>query len=315
MAAAADYSARTGGRALLVYKDNRLVLERYTNGHAPVERWKIFSGTKTFWTVAALAAQAEGLLDLDEPVSDTITEWKGSKKAGITIRQLLECSSGLDPASRLHRKGIPDRNAIAIGLPLVAPPGRAFIYGPSHGQVFLEVLTRKLRSRGLTAWAYLDQKVLIPLGLRDFPARTDDKGVPLWATGFELTAREWGAFGRALLFESPQILPPGALAAALQPSRANKAFGLCFWLNAAADSPFARVVDVEEELDPDWKKQNWRGAALSKKAPPDLFAAIGSYGQRLYFIPSARLLVVRLGQGREFRDAPFLDLLFSGPAR
>ncbi len=312
---AAAFSAQKGGRALLIYRDNRLIFERYNNGHSSNERWKIFSGTKAFWTAAALLAQQQGFLRLEEPVSETITEWKGTNKRGITVRQLLECSSGLDPAFKLHRKGIPDRNTIAVGLPLVAPPGRAFIYGPSHGQVFLELLSRKLLPQKTTVWAYLSKNVLMPLRLRDFPTRTDDKGVPLWATGFELTAREWGEFGRSLLFHSPRILPDGALADALRPSRANPAFGLCFWLNAAVSSPLARIVDVEEELEPPWENQNWRGAVLSKSAPPDLFAIIGSYGQRLYFIPSARLLVVRLGQGRDFRDAPFLDRLFADTNR
>lgn len=310
--AAADYSKQAGGVALMVWRGERLVFERFGSGYGRDTRHKIFSGTKTFWTAAALAAQAEGILDLDERVSDIIPEWRAGAKREITLRQLLQCASGLEPGFRLHREGFADRNRVALGLALVAAPGRAFLYGPSHGQVFLEALERRLRPRGQTAWGYLGEKVLAPAGLRNFPVRRDRRGMPLWATGFELSAAEWGAFGRALVSGNPGLAPPGGLAEAFAPSPANPAFGLCFWLNAGARQPGARVVEVEEELDKDWREQRWRGAVLSVRAPEELLAAVGSYGQRLYLVPTLRLVVVRLGRGREFRDEPFLDRLFGG---
>src|SRR4029434_3820066 len=98
------------------------------------------------WGIAALAAVQEGLLKLDDPVSDTITEWKSDpRKSQITIQQLLNQTDGIEGASRLQRSTIRDRNAMAIALPIAAEPGSAFIYGPSHLQIFSELLRRKLR--------------------------------------------------------------------------------------------------------------------------------------------------------------------------
>jgi len=69
------------------------------------------------------------------------------RKSEITIRQLLNQTDGIEPAPHLHSESIRDRNTAAIQLPLVAAPGSAFAYGPSHLQIFAEVLRRKLNGR------------------------------------------------------------------------------------------------------------------------------------------------------------------------
>jgi len=80
-------------------QNGRTIFERYANSGSANRRWPIFSGTKSFWGVAALAAAQEGLFKLDDPVSNTITEWKNdSRKSQITIRQLLSQTDGIEGA-------------------------------------------------------------------------------------------------------------------------------------------------------------------------------------------------------------------------
>src|SRR5215475_12892960 len=189
-AQAAKYSESRRGSAMLVIQNGRTVFEHYANGGSANTRWPIFSGTKSFWGIAALAAAQEGLFRLDDPVSDTISEWKTDpRKSHITIRQLLSQTDGIEGASRLQRPSIRDRNAMAIGLASVAEPSSAFIYGPSHLQIFSELLRRKLRGRNVIS--YFEAHVSNPLGLYDLKYKKDARGNPLPATGFELTAREW----------------------------------------------------------------------------------------------------------------------------
>src|SRR5262245_51283614 len=89
-ARAAKYSESRRGSAMLVIQNGRTVFEHYANGGSANRRWPIFSGTKSFWGIAALAAAQEGLFKLDDPASDTITEWKNDpRKSQITIRQVL----------------------------------------------------------------------------------------------------------------------------------------------------------------------------------------------------------------------------------
>src|SRR5258708_35895371 len=130
-ARAAKYSESRRGSAMLVMQNGRTIFEHYANGASANRRWPIFSCTKSFWGIAALTAVQEGLFRLDDPVSDTITEWKSDpRKSPITIRQLLSQTDGIEGASSLQRPSIRDRNAMAIGLASGAEPGSAFIYGP-----------------------------------------------------------------------------------------------------------------------------------------------------------------------------------------
>jgi hypothetical protein len=70
---------------------------------------------------------------------------------------------------------------MAIRLPAVAEPGSAFIYGPSHLQIFSELLRRKLKGRGTTT--YLEGHVSNRLGLGRLNFKKDARGNPLPATG------------------------------------------------------------------------------------------------------------------------------------
>src|SRR5947199_6469648 len=197
-ARAAKYSESKRGVAMLVLQNGRTIFEHYANGGSARGRWPIFSGTKSFWGVAALAAARDGLFKLDDPVSETITEWKSDpRKSQITIRQLLSQTDGIEGASRLQRASIRDRNAMGIRLPTIAGPGSAFIYGPSHLQIFSELRRRKFKRRGTIA--YFEGHVSNGLGLRRLNYKKDARGNPLPATGFELTAREWARFGELVL--------------------------------------------------------------------------------------------------------------------
>ncbi len=200
-------------------------------------RWPIFSGTKSFWGIAALAAVRDGLFRLDDLVSDTITEWKNDpRKSRITIRQLLSQTDGIEGASFLQRASIQDRNAMAIRLPTLTEPGASFIYGPSHLQIFSELLRRKLRGRSTIA--YFEGHVSSRLGLHRLNYKKDARGNPLPATGFELTAREWARLGELVLgngnYRGRQIVPAALLREAFTGSQANPSYGLTFWLNQQA---------------------------------------------------------------------------------
>lgn len=311
--AAGEYSAARRGHSLLVTQRGRTVYENYSNGSNAGTAHKIYSGTKSFWAVATLVAAQEGLLDLDEPASKTIGEWRTDGRKDITIRELLNFTSGLDPNFRLHSRSQTDRNAAALKTTVVAPRGKAFTYGPSHGQVLCEILRRKLATRGEKPFGYLRRTVIDPLAIGRFEIRDDSKGNPLVASGFQLTARQWSKFGHLLLgrgsYNGRVIVPERQFDQLLRGSRANQAFGLCLWLNKGARSPAARDPDIEDMLEEPWQKQNWRGACIASDAPADLYAAVGSAYNRLYVIPSLDVVIVRQGQNAKFSDAEFLRLI------
>jgi CubicO group peptidase (beta-lactamase class C family) len=309
-ARAAKYSESRRGVSVLVIQNGRTIFEHYANGGSASRRWPIFSGTKSFWGIAALAAVHDGLFSLDDPVSDTITEWKSNpRKSQITVRQLLSQSDGIEGASRLQRASIRDRNAMAIQLPTLAEPGAAFIYGPSHLQIFSELLRRKLGGRSVIS--YFEAHVSNRLGLHDLKYKKDARGNPLPATGFELTAREWARLGELVLesgnYHRRQIVPATLLREAFVGSQANPAYGLMFWLNH--DAPNGREVDMERMLDLPWQNAEWTGVCICKDAPADMVVALGSHYQRLFILPSLKAVIVRQGSGGNFSDAQFLRLV------
>jgi CubicO group peptidase (beta-lactamase class C family) len=310
-ARAAKYSESKRGVSMLVMQDGRTIFEHYANGGSASGRWPIFSGTKSFWGIAALAAVREGLFKLDDFVSDTITEWKSDpRKSRITIRQLLSQTDGIEGASRLQRASIHDRNVMAIRLPIVAEPGSAFIYGPSHLQIFSELLRRKLKGRATTA--YVEGHVLNRLGIGRLNYKKDSHGNPLLATGFELTAREWARLGELVLgrgnYHGRRIVSADLLREAFAGSPANPSYGLTFWLNQQAST--GREVDLERMLDLPWQSAQWADVCFCKDAPAEMVVALGSGYQRLFIIPSLHALIVRQGSNARFSDARFLRLVF-----
>lgn len=293
---------------MLVLQNGRTVFEHYADGMVANGRWPIFSGTKSFWGIAALCAARDGLLQLDEHVADTITEWKSDpRKSQITVRQLLSLTSGIEGAPHLHRGSIPDRNAMAIRLSILAEPGTRFIYGPSHLQVFCELLRRKLNGRSATS--YLQETVLSPLGLSGLEFKKDARGNPLPASGFELSAKEWAKLGELVIghgsYHGHQIVPAELFRQALTGSNANPSYGLTFWLNR----PSGHEIDVEKELELPWERARWIDISICKAAPADLIVGLGSGYQRLYIIPSLNAVIVRQGRDAKFSDSRFLRMV------
>jgi CubicO group peptidase (beta-lactamase class C family) len=310
-ARAAKYSESRHGFSMLVIQNNRTVFERYAFGATANGRWPIFSGTKSFWGIAALSAVGEGLFKLDDPVCNTITEWRSDPvRSQITIRQLLSLTDGMDGAPHLHRASIPDRNGLAIKTSLVAQPGTAFTYGPSHLQVFGELLRRKLNGRNATS--YLEERVLDPLGINSLEYKKDARGNPLLASGFELSAREWARLGELIIgngnYHGRQIVSADLLRQAFVGSGPNPAYGLTFWLNRSVGF-LAREQDIERMLDLPWQRDAWGGVCICKGAPPDMVVGLGSGYQRLFVIPSLKTVIVRQGESARFSDAYFLRLV------
>lgn len=299
-----DYSREHEGLAVLVYHGGELVFEDYHNGHSREKAHHIYSGTKSFAPIVALIAQADGLLELDEPVAKTITEWAGDpKREKITIRHLLDFTSGLEHVdAKLHRRKFENKYEIAVAAEARRKAGERFQYGSVHLTVFGELIKRKLRARDPKKHAdsdfvsFLDERLLEPIGCECSRWMRDSADNPMVAYGAFLTAREWAKFGLFLLNRGrvgdEQIVDEKALAACFVGSKANPNYGLNFWLFDQRRVPSA--------------------------IPKDTIGAFGMFKQKLYVIPSRKLVVVRFGKEgarSAFRDSDFLERLLTAPAK
>jgi len=310
--AAAEYSAGLRGISLLVIEDGEVVHETYPNGGAEDRAQPLASGTKSFAGILAAAAVQDGLLDLDELVSDTITEWQGSRRETITVRQLLNLTSGLRNPRRAAQ--IPSFN-VAVQLSLEALPGTAFSYGPVSFQVFGELMRRKLDGDPLE---YLTERVLDPIGLEVAHWRRDREGNPTLSAGARLTARNWARFGEFILARGEWNGEPLVSAEAFEElfvgTEANPAYGLSWWLIEPIDPEFASVTPPLNNSTDFWHHPD--------AFPEDMVMAAGMGDQRLYVSWEQNIVVVRqaegivgamLGRRLSWSDVQFWRLLDAEP--
>ena len=278
--AALEYARKHTLHALLVATRKETLLETYESGYRADLPHPLYSGTKSFWGLAASAAQDDGILDLDESAADTLVEWRNDAwKRTITVRQLLTMSAGF-PFGGLGA-AVPAFDA-AIAVPLRDRPGTAFTYSGIPWQAFGAFFSRRLASRGESPLEYLQRRILTPIGLRKVPWRTLHDGTHTLPTGAQLTARDWLKYGRLILgegrFDTAHIVSPAAVRRCLAPSAANPRYGLGFWL-------------------------------ASDNAGTDIAYASGAGGQGLYIVPARDTVVVHYGKSNSFKHDAFLRRL------
>lgn len=282
-AAAMRFSEERTGVALLVLVDGVSVCHSAAKSlETPHELW---SGTKSFVGLLAAAAVQDGLLTLDEKVADTLPDWRDDeRKQAVTIRHLLSMTSG--QASEIGR---PRGYQAAAQSPVQLQPGASFRYGPTPLQTFGEVLTRKLRARGLdeSPLDYLDRRILKPAGISYARWRNGPDGNPLLPQGAVLSARQWAQFGELVrhgaMVDGKPIVDAEAFEELFGGSDANPAYGLTWWLprRTGSGDPVTAQFDL---------------ARNPQAVPADTVIAAGAGEQRLYIIPSLGITVVRQGK-------------------
>ncbi|MCC7020347.1 MAG: sulfatase-like hydrolase/transferase [Ardenticatenales bacterium] len=292
----AAYNAAADGVSLYVTRDGIPVCADYPNGGSPAASHALASGTKSFSGVMAAAAIEDGILTgWDEVVADTITEWQGDpRKSKITVRHLLSLTSGLDAGA----VGNVPTYAEAIAAPATSDPGTTFAYGPVPYQAFGEFMRRKLQGRYADPLAYLDARILEPIGARYDIWRRGTDGMPRLPSGAQFTAAEWSTFGDLIRqhgrWDGRQLVREDLLAECFIGSDVRPTYGLTWWLLTDLDRPApgraARVV-----------------------------AAKGAGIQRLYVLDEYGIVAVRqtgsqvdtsAGEAR-FGDAAFLGRLLA----
>ena len=81
-------------------------------------------------TSLVMALVRQGTLSVETRVADVVPGWRGADRAGITVGQLLDHSSGLPAQFRLppSARGREEALAVLCAVPLERPPGAAAVY-------------------------------------------------------------------------------------------------------------------------------------------------------------------------------------------
>ena len=285
------FMRRYRATALLILKGGRIVAEHYADGHSPSTRWISFSMAKSVSATLVGAALQDGLIEsLDEPVTRTVPDLRGSAYDGVSIRQVLQMSSGvrwnetyLDPQSdrrQLLALQVAERPGVVVDylrtLPRAAEPGTTFNYNTAE-TFLVGAIVQGATGRPLAD--YLSERIWQPCGMEaDAYWQLESPGGQEFAgSGLSATLRDYGRFGLFVLGDGvvagKRVLAPGYIAA------------------ATATEPGSRLAPGRlagyEPLG--YGYQWWTFAAPRGNR---IFGALGIFGQQIYIDVEEDLVIV-----------------------
>ncbi len=271
-----------GTRGIVVLRDGALVGERYAEGFdaaTPQLGWSMGKSV-TSLLLGRMVLQQRVAVD-DRGLRP---EWTDGRK-NITVDQLLRMTSGLEwdetyalgtPITQMLYDE-PDMAAFAAGQPLAHRPGSHQQYSSGSTNILCGVLTDLADAPD----ADLPREQLFaPLGLTSAIWEVDATSTPVCSSYLWATPRDWATIGEFALrdgvWAGERLLPEE-------------------WIKQTTTA--ARVARSEERgyAGGWWVNRQADGTLVDEALPEDAFWASGHDGQRLYVVPSAGLVVARLG--------------------
>ncbi|MEI6947575.1 serine hydrolase [Paraflavisolibacter sp. H34] len=275
-------------RAVVVIHEGRLVAEKYAPGFTKDSRLPGWSMTKTITGTLAGILVGQKKLAVDDPAP--VPEWAaaGDPRHAITLKHLLQQTSGLDfeeeysrnsDATRmLFRRA--DMGGYTAAHPLKEPPGSRFYYSSGNSNILSRIIRQTVGEQAYHAFPY--EQLFYKLGMYHTVLEPDPSGTYVGSSYGFASARDWARLGLLYLndglWNNERILPEGWVQQAVTPAPAapQGEYGFQLWLNRGG-----RGTD-----------------RLFPKLPADLYFADGFRGQNVFIFPSQRLIVVRLGLAR-----------------
>lgn len=274
-------------KAVVIVKNGRIVAEKYASGYTPDTPLPSFSVAKSVTNALVGVLVRQGKLRVDAPAP--VAEWRGAgdPRGAITLDNLIRMASGLDleesgsgfdPVSRmlyLER----DMAAYAKAGTLSGPPGARFEYTSANTLILADIVRRAIGGGQADYVRFAQDELFSPTGMRRVTMEFDGAGTQVASTAILAPARDWARFGQLFLddgvaADGHRVLPEGWVAYS-RTATLGSSYGAGFWTNESPD-PFA-------------------ARRVKSGMPRDTFFASGNRGQRIYIIPSERMVVVRLG--------------------
>ena len=263
---------------VLVLQDGRIRNERYGLGLTAAGRWTSFSMTKAVTdTLVGVALRQGKLHSLDDGVTVYLPEMKGSAYDGVTVRQLMTMTSGVQwnenytstdaDNVRLYTTAAgPGKDATVEymrTLTRAAAPGTVWHYNTGETDL-LGVLLR--RATGKTLAAQLSGAIWRNAGMeQDATWIANDAGPAgeeFGGSGLSASLRDFGRLGLWVMGGGGSQVPDGWFAEATKPQvkAGGTGYGYGWWPQSDGS-----------------------------------FAALGIFGQSMLIDPQRKLVVVMLG--------------------
>ncbi len=268
-----DYLEQKNTKGFIVLHNGKIVMEHYFNGHTANETWQWNSAGKTLTASTIGIAQEENLLNINTRASQYLgTGWTSEpleKENLITLRHLLTMTSGINDESDL---------VIIPNLTYLADAETRW----SYHNVFQKLMDVVAASSNQTFENYFNAKLKNKIGMDGF-----------WNNGiiykiYHSNTRSMARFGLLAMtkgkWNNEQIINQTYFNESISTSQnINPSYGYLWWLNGK--SRFMLPGG-----------QGSYSGFIVPNAPAEMYAAMGAADQRIYAIPSKKLVIVRMGE-------------------
>lgn len=264
--------ASTQGAALFV--KGRLIDERYAEGFNKDSLATSWSMAKSFYAaLIGISIELGEINSLDDRIGQYLEYNDG--RGDITIRQLLNMTSGLEMPADEHEKMFfaKDHLAYAKNISLETVPDKKFEYNNVNSMLLADIL---FRATGVSADTLLRERILNKIGMGKVTLWKDSAGNPLTYCCIDATVRQYARFGllfaRGGQWQQQQIVPRDFV---------DETFQLK-WREIPNDN-----IQIERGY-----SLHWWISHYDKQAK--IFNASGKFGQYIFVDPDNDMVFVRV---------------------
>lgn len=272
-----DYLELKHSKSFIILVNGRIVMENYFNGHSATTPWYWASAGKTLTSTVTGIAQDEGILNINNKVSDYLgTGWTSAPTAKenlITCKNLLSMNSGLDDSL--------GDDVSPANLQYVADAGTRWAY---HN-VYVKLQDVIAQASGQTWTNYFNTKLRDKIGMTGI--WNPSGGLSVYFSNTRSMAR----FGLMALnkgkWNGVTVVSENFMNQASNTSQTiNQAYGYLWWLNGKSTFHLPQ------------SQLEFNGSIIPT-APNDMYMALGKNDQKIYVVPSKKMVIIRMGDAAD----------------
>ena len=230
-----EKAKQTHSEAVIIYQDNKLVTEKYFGIGKANTKIESMSCTKSIVGLAVACMLTDNLIDsLDVPVSVYYPEWRQGQKQLITIRHLVNMTSGLqnNPNASIEIYPSPDFVQLALTAELSNKPGEEWSYNNKSLNLMAGVI-QKITGKRMDV--YIGERLFKPLGITDFSWSLDSTGNPHVMSGCQIKPMDFAKIGLLLLnkgkFNDEQVIDEIYITQVVTPCLQYPGYGMLWWID------------------------------------------------------------------------------------
>jgi CubicO group peptidase (beta-lactamase class C family) len=242
-----DEAQKAHSDALVIFKDGKQYGQWYF-GKKP-DKIEAMSATKSVVNLAIGRLLTQGKIkSVDQPVYEFYPEWNQGRKKNITIKHILNHTSGLQNNSQTTGIEIypsPDFVQLALAAELSDDPGTVFSYNNKAVNLLAGIVKK---ASGKRMDLYIRDEIFTPLGITDYSWTLDKVGNPHAMAGLQILPSDFAKLGQLVLnkgkWNDRQIIAESWFDISFRPGQQFvPTCGLLWWL---IPDHIAYIIDDEQ---------------------------------------------------------------------